>query len=203
MSLLKNGFLVLVAALGCLMWGALDARAGVFNIPHFVDPGSVALGIEPELYLTPSAGVGFNAKYTQGLNDLMNAQAIIGTGSGPRRFRIGGNLIWDFIPDVEGQPGIGLATQALYYRIPDAGRLELTGVPYIHKSFPQGDDQAIDPYFAFPIGFAFTDGEYKALSTAVVGALWKQSEHISFSTELGININHSATYFSGGLIFYP
>jgi hypothetical protein len=196
MGLLQKGILAVLCGL------ITPAQAGVFNIPHFVEPGNFALGLEPELFLTPSAGVGFNAKYTQGLNDLMNFQAIIGTGGGPRRFRVGGNVTWDIVPDIEGQPGIGLATQAVYFRVPDAGRLELTGIPYIHKTFPQAGGEAIDPFFAFPIGFAFSDGNYQAISTAVIGALWKKSENFSFSTELGININHAATYFSGGIIYY-
>jgi hypothetical protein len=206
MFLHKKGFLafwgISFGLLSLAAGGVTPAQAGVFNIPHFVEPGNFALGLEPELFLSPSAGLGINAKYTQGLNDLMNFQGILGTGGGPRRFRVGGNLTWDFVPDVEGQPGIGLATQALYYRIPDAGRLELTGIPYIHKNFPQAEGEGIDPYFAFPIGFAFTDGEYQTISTAVVGVLWKKSEHLSYSTEMGININHAATYFSGGIIFY-
>jgi hypothetical protein len=202
MLLLKKGFLALLGLSFGLISLTVPAQAGVFNIPHFVEPGNFALGLEPELFLTPSAGLGANLKYTQGLNDLMNFQGIVGAGGGPRHFRIGGNITWDFVPDIEGQPGIGLATQALYYRIPDAGRLELTGIPYIHKNFPQGEGEGVDPYFAFPIGFAFTDGEYQAISTAVVGVLWKKSEHLSYTTELGVNINRAATYFSGGITFY-
>lgn len=205
MLLHKKGFLAvssLIAALLGLAFQVAPAQAGVFNIPHFVEPGNFALGLEPELTLSPSAGMGFNAKFTQGLNELMNLQGILGTGGGPRKFRIGGNLTWDFVPDIEGQPGIGLATQALYYRVPDTGRLELTGIPYIHKNFPQEGEQGIDPFFALPIGFAFSEGNYQAISTAVVGALWKKSEHLSYSTEMGININHATTYFSGGIIYY-
>ncbi len=198
MLLHKKGFL---GFLGLTLL-AVPAQAGVFNIPRFVEPGNFALGLEPELTLSPSAGMAINAKYTQGLNELMNFQGILGTGGGPRNFRIGGNLTWDFVPDIEGQPGIGLATQALYYRIPNTGRLELTGIPYIHKNFPQEGGEGIDPFFAFPIGFAFSEGTYQVISTAAIGALWKRSEHFSFSTEMGININHAATYFSGGVIFY-
>jgi hypothetical protein len=205
MSLLKKGFLAVSGSiLGSAFlaaWWATPAQAGVFNIPHFVDPGNFAVGLEPEFTMSPSAGLGFNAKFTQGLNDLMNFQGIIGTGGGPRRFRIGGNITWDFVPDLEGQPGIGLSTQAIYYRVPDTGRLEVTAIPYIHKNFPQGEVEGIDPFFAFPIGFAFMDGEYKTISTAVVGAIWKKTEHVSFTTELGVNVNNAATYLSGGIIF--
>ena len=177
------------------------AQAGVFNIPHFVDPGQFALGLEPELVLTHGAGIGANIKYTHGLNDLMDIQGIIGTGSGPRRFRIGGNLSFDFIPDIEGQPGLGLATQALYVRIPDAGRLELTGIPYIHKEFPTGDGQGVEPFFAFPLGFGFSSGSYQGIAQAVVGALFRKSESIQLVTEIGINVNHAESYLSGGIVF--
>ena len=180
---------------------ASRAQAGVFTMPHFVAPGEFSLGMEGELTLTHGAGAAANVKYTQGLNDLMNATAILGTGGGPRKFRAGGNLIFDIFPDIEGQPGIGLGTQALYYRLPEVGQLELTAVPYIHKTFISAGNE-IEPYFAIPFGAAFSEGRYKAISNVAIGSMFKSVEHFRYTLEFGIAVNNSDTYVTGGIAYF-
>src|SRR5271163_1229903 len=100
-------------AIGLLVaWLAASlAQAGVVDTPQFVQPGEFALGFEPELTFTDGAGLAGNFRYTQGLTDLNNVNVILGTGGGPRRFRVGGNVTFDFFPDIDKQPGIGVAVQ--------------------------------------------------------------------------------------------
>jgi hypothetical protein len=188
------------------MAASVPAFAGVFNTPQFVQPGEFALGFEPEITFTNGAGLAGNFRYTQGLTDLNNLNVIVGTGGGPRRFRIGGNFTFDFFPDIDNQPGIGIAVQGLYYRLNiagmDSGQFELTGIPYIHKAFKAAGGYEIQPFFALPFGIAFNSGNYNGLTQAVIGVLYKQSEHVRFSTELGFNINHTETYLSAGVIYY-
>jgi hypothetical protein len=187
---------------------ASSARAGVFDIAQFVQPGNFALGFEPELTLTDGAGFGANVRYTQGVSDLMNAQAILGTGGGPRRFRVGGNLKFDFIPDIEGQPGIGITAQALYVRVPTYqgsddtnGQVELTGIPYIHKTFISGKSE-INPFVAIPIGMSLSDGNYHAISQFAFGSMFKTSDNFRYTLEVGVAINNTESYLSGGVIYY-
>ena len=177
------------------------AMAGVFDIYHFVAPGKSAAGVEPEVVLSNGAGVGANLKYTYGLNELSNVQAILGTGSGPRRFRIGGNMSFDFFPDVQGQPGIGLAAQVLYYRLPNTGVMEITGIPYIHKAYEM-EGHTVEPFAAVPLGVGFSDGNYFALSQFVIGGMFKATDSISYVAELGVDINHTESYVSGGMVYY-
>jgi hypothetical protein len=198
---------LLVLSLCSALIAAPAARAEtVFNTPHFVAPGDWAVGLEPVLVLSDGAGVGINARYTQGITDLLDASAIVGTGSGPRRFRIGGNVVFDVVPDLPGQPGIGIAGQAVYYRLPDSGQLETTAIPYIHKAFPVategGGTAEVDPFIAVPVGIAFTDGTYHAISNVSIGASFKNVEHLRYIFEFGVNINHSESYFSGGIVYY-
>ncbi|MDR3608322.1 MAG: hypothetical protein P4M08_13205 [Oligoflexia bacterium] len=198
----------LSASLGfgaAVLAGALvssPAFATVFNIPEFVPEGKSAFGLEPVLTLSDGAGIGVNARYTQGLSDLIDASLILGTGSGPRRFRVGGNLVFDFVPDVQNQPGIGIAVQPIYYRLPNAGMLEVTGIPYIHKAFNTGG-ATVDPFVAFPIGFDFSDGNYNVTSTLALGANFKETEHVTYTLEVGVEMNHSESYISGGVTYYP
>lgn len=179
----------------------LPAYSGVFNLPHFISPGAFTLGLEPELILTSGAGIGINFKYTHGISDLLNATAIIGTGSGPHRFRAGGNIAFDLFPDAEGQPGIGIALQGLYLRLKDNGQFQLTTIPYLHKAFmsPGGE---FEPYLALPFGIGFKTGEDAALSTIVLGSLFKTTEKWRYVLELGVAINNTDSYVSGGLVYY-
>lgn len=202
--------------LSILLLSATPASAGIFNTVHFLDPGKVALGVEPELILSDGAGLGFNFKVTEGATDLINFAEYIGTGGGPRQFRAGFDADFDFFPDIDRQPGIGLLTRVIYYRIPDnligvddgdtTGRLELTGAPYIHKAFVSGSadtKETVDPFIAVPIGMAFTSGQYHGTSQLVLGSMFQSNEQFAYSMELGIDMNHTETYFSGGITFYP
>ncbi|MCM2277453.1 MAG: hypothetical protein NDJ89_05205 [Oligoflexia bacterium] len=175
--------------------------AGTFNIPHFVEPGSYAAGLEPELTLTNGAGLGANAKFSYGLTELLNAGAVLGIGAGPRRFRAGANLTLDFFPDIDGQPGIGIAATGVYYRLRDSGQFELNGVPYIHKAFGTKAGE-VEPFAAIPIGMAFNEGRYRALAALNVGALFKTTEHFRYVLEFGIAINNTESTVSGGVVYY-
>lgn len=177
------------------------AFAGSFSLVHFVPAGEFALGLEPELILTHDAGIGVNVKYTHGITDLNNATVILGTGGGSRHFRVGTHLTFDFIPDLQGQPGIGIALQGLYYRLTNSGQLELTGIPYIHKTLVAGDSE-IEPFVTVPLGMAFSGGRYRAMSQLTVGSMFKTSEHVRTALEFGIAVNNTESYVSGGIVYY-
>jgi hypothetical protein len=205
-------FRCFTAAVFLLAIGSAPVQAGVFNYPHFVTPGEFAIGVEPELTLTNGAGAAINARYTHGLNDLLNLTGIVGTGGGPRQFRLGAAATFDFFPDIQGQPGIGITLQTLWIKVPTAGRpdgsddtsgqFELTGIPYIHKSIVTKDNGEIEPYVGVPIGMAFQNGQYKALATVAVGSMIKHSDHFRSTIEFGIAVNHTDTYLSGGITYY-
>ena len=192
--------MVLRIAVLVLLISPQIASAGVFTMPHFVEPDHFSLGLEPELTFTDGAGIGVNAKYFHGLSDLTNAMGVIGTGSGPKNFRIGGGVVWDFFPDIDQQPGIGLGTQAVYYRHRDFVRLELTAIPYIHKAFKMGDS-VVEPFAAFPFGLGFRSGGYDGLLSVAVGTIFGQSNQLRFVVELGVDVDHSDTYLAGGVSF--
>ena len=211
MSVLKNtkplskSLMGRVAALSLAIGGglllSLPSQAGVFNLPRFVPVNEFAIGIEPEVLLTSGSGVGVNLKYTHGISDFNNLQVILGTGGGPRQLRAGGAFTFDFFPDIDKQPGIGVAAQALFVQYPATSGLEVTGIPYVHKSFKtqHGD---FDPFLAIPIGLSLSSGSYQTLSTIALGTLFKHNEHLQSVFEFGIGLNTANTYFSGGLVYY-
>ena len=182
-----------------------EARAygGSFTTVHFVNPGKFAIGLEPEMILTGGAGVGANLRYTQGLNDLMNATVILGNGAGPRKFRGGGNVTMDFFPDLEGQPGLGLALQGMYFRIDEGSQVDLTLAPYVHKTFMQGGKNEIEPFFTVPFGLSLlSDSTWRATSTLTVGAIFKTTEHFRTVIEAGFGVSNAESYLSGGVAYY-
>lgn len=187
-------FLFLISALPHL------CHAAVFNIQHFLAPGKISIGLEPELTFSPSSGIALSARYAQGISELSNIIGIFGTGNGPHQFRIGGAYTFDFFPELERQPGIGVAVEALYMQLPNVGSIQVSGIPYIRKSF-KTEDLTYEPFIAIPIGISLASGTYQAISNLVLGSLFIPSEHISFQAEFGIQLANSTTYLSGGIIY--
>jgi len=202
--------------LSCTLLGAGEARATVFNVVQYLEPGQSALGLEPEFVLSSGAGFGVNFRYSHGLNDLSNASFIIGTGGGPRQFRIGANLTADFFPDTEGQPGIGVGLQTMYSRVglrsAGTGITETIGdpatqarfegllLPYIHNRFanPGGD---VEPFFSLPYGFSIRDGRFQVSTAVAVGAFFHMSRQVAYSMELNVGVNNAESTLSGGVLY--
>lgn len=184
-----------------------SAQAGVFNIPEFVEYKAWAVGIEPEVTLstygnTSSSGISSTVKFTYGITPLSNLQVGMGIGSGSKGFRLGGTYTFDFIPDLEGQIGAGLAVQAYYYKLKGSfGQTETTLYPYLHKLIKSEGGINYDPYFALPFGYAFYNGTYRGIWQMVFGANFKTSEHFNFTSEVGVNLKDTDSYISGGITY--
>ncbi len=177
------------------------AKAGVFNIPQFVEQKSWSVGLEPEATFTSGGSFSNTLKFTYGVGSLSNVQIGLGTGSGTRGFRTGATYTLDFIPDLDGQIGAGLAFQLYYYKIRSTfGQTELTLYPYIHNQY-ENANIAIDPYLAVPFGLALTDGNYQTVSQLVFGSYFKTSKNFGFNTEVGMNLKGADTYLSGGITY--
>jgi len=187
------------------------ANADILSYTQFVQTGKFALGVEPQLIVTRGAGLGVTARYTHGVNELINASLNVGSGSGPRQGRLGAAATFDFFPDMDHQPGIGLTVQADYVRAPRLNRvsgsdematqMETLAIPYVHKAVSFQKHQ-LDPFFALPTGLIFQDGLYRGKMSAVVGSMFKVSENIRTSMEAGVAISQADSYLSGGLTYY-
>ncbi len=177
------------------------ASAGVFNTSRFVEPSRFSIGLEPSILLASGSGLGATLRMTYGLNDLINFQGYLGQGNGAQQFRTGAGLVFDFFPDDESQPGIGIATNLQLVQVTDATRGEFIATPYIHKAF-FGEKSEIDPFFAIPFGMRVEDGESNWITSIALGAVIKTSEQIHWVVELGVAVNRTSSYFSGGFVYY-
>jgi len=202
LNALVNALVVSLLSVGF----APRAHAGVFNLTRFIDPTAFALGLEPGIQLSSPAGLSFEAKFTYGLTELSNVQAFLGTGGGARKFRVGGAMTFDFFPDIDSQPGIGLAAQGSYVRTTvsgtEAGALEILAIPYIHKAFRVGSANEFEPFLSLPFGSSFRSGAYQGLWTLAAGSHFKTSEHLRTTLEVGVAIQHTESYVSGGVTYY-
>ena len=202
----KIRLILAICVLSPLFQG-LTAQAGFFNIPEFVDYQNWAVGLEPELTLsspanTSNTGVALNVKFTYGITPLSNLQVGIGEGSGSKGFRLGGTYTFDFIPDLKGQIGAGLALQAYYYKLKGSyGQTETTLYPYLHHMIVAENGLAYDPYVAVPFGFAFFNNTYRSIFQLVVGTYVKASEHYGLNAEVGFNLKDTDTYLAVGMTY--
>jgi len=198
-------------------WAVLASRAeaGVFNTIQYLEPGRFSVGFEPEFVLSNGAGLGGTAWVSAGLNDLSNVSFLLGSGGGPRRFRTGVNVTADFFPDVDAQPGIGVALQALYATVsvqsagtnmvvtggdPTQGRFEVTAIPYIHKNFQsRGGD--VEPFLAFPVGASIRDSRLQSTTAIAVGSFFNLTPQVKVSMELDVGLSNAESTLSGGAVY--
>jgi hypothetical protein len=177
-------------------------RAGVFTQPHFVTSGKFALGLEPEIFFSNGASLGASFHYTHGLTDAINLGATIGTGDGNRGFRGGARGVFEFFPDGARQPGLGVATSALFVRHPGGMVFELGGSPYVHKTFVLQGATEVEPFLSFPLGLRFDDGRYEGFMTVTLGSIFKVAENVSGVFEFGVAVVHTESYISGGVTYF-
>lgn len=179
------------------------AHATVFNLTRFNSPGEWSLGLEPIISFTNGAGLGGQARFNIGATELNNFHVFAGMGFGPRLFRLGTAMTFDFFPDIEGQPGVGLAAQATLQQLPLVWGTEILAIPYIHKTFTTRETE-VEPYLAIPVGLAlYFDGTYRPVASFVLGGIFKATTQFRFVAELGVGILASETYLSGGVVFTP
>jgi hypothetical protein len=115
---------------------------------------------------------------------------------------VGGAYTFDFIPDLDGQLGAGIAVQGYYYKLSGSlSQTETTLIPYVHNSFKTDGGMDYDPYVALPIGLAFAAGTYRSIMQLALGSHFAVSSHFTFTTELGLNLKDTDSYISGGITY--
>ncbi len=181
------------------------AQAGIFDLPAFVEPGQWAVGLEPEVVLSKPTGAAFNLKPKMGINNLINLQGVIGTGSGSRQFRVGLITDLEWFPDVDNQPGIATPVQTIYYRLDnDLDQFTYGISPTIYKTFKGAQDGSYTPFISIPVGWNISQGRHLNFLQAVLGCLFQfpGNEHFRVSAEAGFNVEKSFSYISGGVTYF-
>ena len=203
-SFLRLSLAPFLLPISLILFCTPESQAGIFFLPHYIPEGQRAVGIEPQWLLSQGASLGVQFRYGQGVSELINVSALIGTGSDPNRFRAGGAATFDFYPNEGDQPGLGLALQGVYTDTTRGGMWSFSGTPYLHQTFAMQNMIPIEPFLALPLEQQiFTSKTSSQLQASfIVGSFFHYGEHWSSVLELGIGITQVMTVFSGGLIYY-
>jgi hypothetical protein len=200
---MKNSCLFALLFIALSTMAPLRAFAGVFDLPSFIEEGQWSVGAEAEAAVSGGTGLGVNFKPRYGVNDLLDIQGLIGTGTGARKFRIGFTADFEWFPDYESQPGLATPLFIEYYRIDEDGLLSFGAKPMIYKTF-QADGSEFTPFVALPVGWNLRNSNAPLFVQMALGSLFKPhgTDHFKFSFEGGFDIKDSYSYISGGVTYF-
>ena len=116
-----------------IMFVPHQSQATVFDAADILPPNSGAIGTMGEIVLTDPTSEGLEVHGRYGLNEDWNVGAILGTGDKDKNFRLGGEGIFNLLPDWEKQVGLSFLAKALYLRRFETGGIQLQGGAIVHK----------------------------------------------------------------------
>jgi hypothetical protein len=159
----------LILALALLLT-PLYSHAAIFDAADILPQNAGALGIFTELLLSDPTSEGVEARARYGLTDAWNVGLNIGGGSKGKKFRMGGETVFNVLPDWEGQLGLSGIASATYLRRLDGGGMQFRIGPMIHKRLTGWIGMPANIYLAIPWyqeirGSTFTSGTQLVLGT--------------------------------------
>jgi hypothetical protein len=116
-----------------IMFVPHQSQATVFDAADILPPNAGAVGAMGEIVLTDPTSEGAEVHARYGLTEDWNVGAILGTGDKDKNFRIGGQGVFNLLPDWEKQLGLSFIAKALYLRRFETGGLQLQVGPILHK----------------------------------------------------------------------
>jgi hypothetical protein len=167
---------------------------------ELLKPGEYNAGFEPQYIFDNYPGVNFIGHFDMGATDTGNLKFVVGSG----RTSFQGGAFYKIvpIPDIEGQPGIGIFGGLLYAYQNTSSALNFRLHPEISKKFKSVDAGEITPYGAIPFGIDFTGNNTLYPVNLALGARWlpPNLKHMHFWSEFGFELDSAAfTYISLGI----
>jgi len=194
------GMMKLISALSLALF-SLPTQAAVFDAADILPQNAGAIGAFGELLLSDPTSEGVEARARYGLTDAWNLGVNIGGGSKAKKFRMGGEAVFNLLPDWEGQLGLSFLGSATYLRRMDGGGMQFRIGPMVHKRFEGWGGLPANIYLAIPWyqeirGSTFTSG-----TQLVVGSAFDIAEEGRFHmvTELGIKLAKTESYILVGV----
>lgn len=165
-------------------------------------PKSTSIGGFGEFILNDPTSEGVEAHVRYGFSDELNAAGIVGTGSTNKGFRLGGELVYNFFPDADGQFGVSAIGSMVYLKRLGNGGVQSRLAPMIHKKLGVGGYETT-LYLAVPFYFEARSGTSTSGSQVAFGSLFdiSRGSRTYLATELGLNINKSESYLLLGIGF--
>ncbi len=180
-------------------------HAAIFDSADFIGKGSHSAGVFGDIVLSNPSGEGIEGRYKWGLDDYLNLEALVGAGSDTRKFRAGGQVDYNILPDVAGQPGISAIGGGMLLKR-DVENETKTGVrftltPLIHKGVDGLNGLPMLLYLGIPWSLTFQSGSYVASSEVGFGALVDiDHDHSWFvDSEAGFTLAKGESYIMIGV----
>lgn len=175
--------------------------AAIFDAADILQEKSGAVGVFGEILLSDPTSEGAEVRARYGLSDDLNLAAILGVGSKGKQFRIGGEAVYNFIPDWEGQLGLSALLSGIYLERFSSGGVQLRIGPMVHKKFEGFGINPAIVYFGLPLYFEGRSGRYTTGAQAVLGGLFDIAEQGRFyaSAEAGVKLGKSDSYILAGV----
>ncbi len=180
---------------------ALPAQAAVFDAADILPQNSGAVSGFTEIILSDPTSEGLEARGRYGLSDDWNLGLNLGAGSKNKKFRIGGEAVFNLLPDWEGQVGVSILANAVYLRRYDTGGLQTRIGPMVHKRVTAWNGYPANIYLAIPWyqeirGSTFSSGTQLVLGTVFDIA---QASRYYAGAEVGIKLAKTDSYILLGL----
>jgi hypothetical protein len=179
----------------------LSSQAAIFDAADILQQNSGAVGVFGEILLSDPTSEGAEVRGRYGLSDDLNVAAILGVGSKGKQFRFGGEAVYNFIPDWDGQLGFSALASALYLERFSSGGVQLRVGPMLHKKFEGFGLNPAIVYFGLPFYFEGRSGHYDTGAQIVLGGLFDIADQGRFyaSGEAGVKLSKSDSYILAGV----
>lgn len=176
----------------------LTSQAAIFDAPDILPENSGAVSTFGELLLSDPTSEGIEARGRYGLSEAITTSVILGTGTDGKRLRFGGELVYNFIPDWEGQLGISGLTGLQYLKRYSSGGAQFRLGLMIHKKVDGINGYPSTFYAALPFQLEARDDSVKSGSQIVLGSLVDFSSTFYASGEGGVKIGNADSYIMIG-----
>lgn len=178
---------------------SLTARAAVFDSADILGPQSAAISGFGELLLSDPTSEGVEGRARFGLSDEWNVAGIVGTGSKNKKFRLGGEAVFNVLPDFEGQLGFSALGSVIYLNR-GTGGLQFRVAPLVHKRFDGFNGLPIVTYAALPFYLEARSGSYTTGSQLALGGVFDLTPTNRYYAvgEGGIKLSRSESYILVG-----
>ena len=156
--------------------------------------------------LTDSGGVNVGLRADVGFQEEYGVRGLI--GAGVTDFFMGGFFKWVPIPDVKGQPAIGINAGVVFATDDGERALTFRFEPLLAKKFETSVGQ-FTPYGSIPVGFRNRQGTDRKNAgnvtvQAIVGSQLqiKKWTNLQFLAEVGVDLNEAPSHVALAAVFY-
>ena len=209
----RRNFLQLASFTLALLIAAPSAitHAAIFDSADFLKQDDHSAGAFGDIVLNNPSGEGLEARYKWAPEDYLNLQGILGMGSDTRKFTVGGQVNYNFLPDIGNQPGVSVIGRATLLKRRLSGNkktgIRFTTGPMVHKEFTGLNGLPLILYTAVPWSLTLQSGSYVASSQIVLGALTDITKNHSWfvASEAGLTLSKGESFImiGAGMRFTP